>query len=207
MTLSLQWKDSTPLLWTKSPRPKRGVGIGAGGYLWGQKAELQRPGFDLRGHKRLWPRHPHLQHSREPARHSQRKRGAAPASGEVRASRPPLRRLAARGLPPASLRQAGAGTGRHLPGSATLRFQPPKSHRRPQASPDGVLGPPARRVRAEQRRKEAPHRLGSASQVRVRRRLCGAALGETLVTLLAAGKRARNTQPGPGDLRAPRLVR
>lgn len=167
--------------------------IAGGGYSRGQKAGLQRPHFGPRGRNRLWPRRPHLQHSPEPARHSQRKRGAARASGEVRASRPPLR-FAAPGPLPASLRRAGAGTELHLPGSATrAAVQPAESTsqlgRRPGStgakgrSGTGKAGgaPPTRQRVA-----------GQCAAPAVR-----AAVRKTLVCVSAAGRRARSAQPRP----------
>lgn len=112
-------KTLPPLPWAKPAPPKR---RGCGevyvcvwwGYFWGQRAELQRQTLAPGSQQTLAPPPP-------PAaqRHPQRKRGTARASGEVRASRPPLRRFAAPGQPPSSLSRAGAWTGQHLPGSVT----------------------------------------------------------------------------------------
>lgn len=162
--------------------------------LEGTKGGASEATLRPRGRNRLWPRRPHLQHSPEPARHSQRKRGAARASGEVRASRPPLRRFAAPGLLPAALRRAGAGTGLHLPGSATrAAVQPAETASQPGRRPGSTGtkgrsgtgeagGPPPTRQRV----------AGQCAAPAVR-----AALRKTLVCVSAAGRRARSAQPGP----------
>lgn len=202
VTDALQWKKpclpcSEPKIAVAKARwPGWGVRISGGGYSRGQKAGLHRPHFGPRGRNRLWPRRPHLQHSPEPARHSQRKRGAARASGEVRASRPPPRRFAAPGPLPASLRRAGSGTELHLPGSATrAAVQPAETTSQPGRRP----GSTGAKGRSGTGRREAPRRLDSASQVSVRRRLCGLHLGKLWFAcrLPGGGRGARSPGPGP----------
>lgn len=200
VTDALQWKKpclpcSEPKIAVAKARwPGWGVRISGGGYSRGQKAGLHRPHFGPRGRNRLWPRRPHLQHSPEPARHSQRKRGAARASGEVRASRPPPRRFAAPGPLPASLRRAGSGTELHLPGSATrAAVQPAETTSQPGRRP-GSTGAKGR---------SGTGKAGGAPPTR--QRVAGqcaapavrAALRKTLVCVSAAGRRARSAQPGP----------
>lgn len=118
VTVSPQWRRLCGACsGSFSPAKARGPGWSAEGVTCGDKA--WEAGLWPWGRNGLWPRRPHLQRSPEPARHSQRKRRATRASGEVRASRPPLHRFAALSPPPASLRRTGAGTEWHLPGSAT----------------------------------------------------------------------------------------
>lgn len=80
-----------------------------------------------------------------------------------------------------------------------LRLERRCSQRRQHPSPDGALGPPARRVGAEPGRREAPRRLNSASQVSVRRRLCWLQLGKLWFAcrLPGGGRGVRSSSPGP----------
>ena len=209
MTDALQWKKPCRPCSGSNHRSQSAVaGVGCEDSGWrileGTKGGASEATLRPRGRNRLWPRRPHLQHSPEPARHCQRKRGAARASGEVRASRPPLRRFAAPGPLPASLRRAGAGTGLHLPGSAArAAVQPAETTSQPGRRP----GSSGTRVGAEPGRREAPHRLDSAPQVSVRRRLGGLHLGKLCFAcrLPGGGRRARS--PGPGPPCAPPGIR
>lgn len=175
-----------------------GTGLGWGGdYLWEQKVELGRLGFGPRGPNILWPCSPQLQRSPRPARHSQRKRCAAGASGEVRASGFPLQRFAARSPPPPSIRRTGAGTRWHLPGSATRAAE---DHNPVRTTPWGHWRGGTEPT--ERRRREAPPPTRQRVPGQCAPRALQAALGETLVCRVAC--REEGTK---GGLYAPRLVR
>lgn len=158
--------------------------------MWGQKVKLGRPGFGSRGPKPLWPCRPHLQRSPRPTRHSQRKRGAAGASSEVRASGSLFQRFA-------SLRRTGAGTRWHLPGSATPAA---KDHNPVRTTPWGHWCRGAEHT--EPGRREAPPQTRQCVPGQCAAPSLRAALGETLVCRVAC--REEGTK---GGLYAPRLVR
>lgn len=84
-----------------------------------------------------------------------------------------------------------------------LRLERRCSQRSQHPSSDGALGPPARRVGAEPGRREAPRRLDSASQVSVRRRLCGLQLGKLWFACRLPGGGRGVRSPGPGPPCAP----
>lgn len=211
MTDALQWKKpclpcSEPKMAVAKARwPGWGVRISGGGYSRGQKAgELLQATLRPPGRNGHWPRRPTCSTAQNPARHSQRKRGAARASGEVRL-RPPPRRFAAPGPLPASLRRAGSGTELHLPGSATrAAVQPAETTSQPGRRP----GSTGAKGRSGTGRREAPRRLDSASQVSVRRRLCGLHLGKLWFACRLPGGRGRRKGRAAQaqGLRAPRRV-
>lgn len=126
----------------------------------------------------------------QPASHSQRKRRAP---GRLARCAPPgPHSNASRLRAAACLFQTNRGGDRVAPTSIC-----DLSRRRPQSYRVGALGSPARRVLAEPgRRKAAPPRLDSASQVSVRRPLCRLRLGKLWFAVWAAGRRARRARPG-----------
>lgn len=190
-------KTLQSVLWAKSVWPKpRDQFEWEEGFFWGQKAELGRPDLGTP------PPHPR---PRDPIDFDP----AAPISSSAPAGEP-LPAEAPRGRASGGCAPPGPHSNASRPRAAACLFQTNRggdrvaptsicelSRRRPQSYRVGALGPPAPRVLAEPgRRKAAPPPLDSASQVSVRRPLCGLRLGKLWFAVRGAGRRAMRARPG-----------